>query len=103
MDKIGYLDDAYNYAKSAAGLGVVKVVRYEDPPTLAKLFSVESASNLAGGRASADGKVTVNGVNIDVRDLSELIVPRPLYLWARELTVGRVKRSSYVIGIMGLW
>ena len=82
VDKIGYQEDAYGYAKTKAGLGEVKVVRYLPPSRLQQLLGADSILNLSGGKAqSPPSGVTIDGVSVDLRRLAELIAPRPMYLW----------------------
>jgi protease-4 len=84
IDKIGYPEDAYDYAKTAAGLTSAKVVRYEPPPLIERWLDSDALSNITR-RASApapSNTVNINGVNIDVRQLTGLLAPRPMYLWS---------------------
>jgi ClpP class serine protease len=82
IDKIGYSEDAYDYAKSAAGLSAAKVVRYEPAPLLQRLLGGDSSlSGVSGPTAQSSPGITVNGVSVDLRRLSDLIAPRPMYLW----------------------
>jgi protease IV len=82
IDKIGYSEDAYDYAKTAAGLTAAKVVRYQPAPMLQRLLGGDSLSNVSGAKAqSSPTGITVNGVSVDLRQLGDLIAPRPMYLW----------------------
>ena len=82
VDTIGYLGDAIAHAKQAAGLSNPHVFRYSSPPTLLDLFGANSSVP----PRSANGGVTVNGININVdrKLLDELAAPRVLYLWRGE-------------------
>jgi protease-4 len=82
IDKIGYPEDAYDYAKSAAGLSAAKVVRYESSPLLQRLLGADSLSSVTGAKTESGATpITVNGVGVDIRHLSDFLTPRPMYLW----------------------
>ena len=84
IDKIGYPEDAYDYAASAANAKGAKVVRYTPAPLIQRLLDSDALSNVTPQEtAPAPSKtVNVNGVNIDVRQLTGLLAPRPMYLWS---------------------
>jgi len=65
IDKIGYLDDAIELAKSLAGIDEAKVVQYRKPFSLTDFLSYRK-SNL---------------LKIDRSTLDELGTPQILYLW----------------------
>jgi protease IV len=87
VDQIGYADDAYNYAKGIAKLDDMRVVRYKPPSQLAQMLSDDdSISNLIGRKAigllTGDTKASAAGAQeIDATKLSDLLAPRPMYLW----------------------
>ena len=81
IDKIGYHEEAYAYAKTAANSPDAKVVRYQPPSTLEKLLGADSQSTVPAMGAHSGSNVTINGVNLDVRQLAGLLAPRPMYLW----------------------
>jgi protease-4 len=81
IDKIGYHEEAYAYAKSAANSPGARVVRYSPPSALERLLSTDSLSQIPAGKATSGSNVTINGVNIDIRQLADLLAPRPMYLW----------------------
>jgi protease IV len=82
IDRIGYNEDAYDYIRTAAGVSDAKIVRYEPPSLIEQALGTESLFNLARGKAQApSGGITVNGVSVDLRQLGDLIAPRPMYLW----------------------
>jgi protease-4 len=81
VDETGYLKDAYEHA--GAKLSRMKVVKYEDAPTLLSLLGAKG--NLpAIEKGSSD--VTINGVNVnlDMTKLQEMMTPRMMYLWRGE-------------------
>ncbi len=78
VDTIGYPADAYAYAAQKAGLTRMHVVKFEEPPTFAQLFS-SSESKFSPAKAS--GGVQINGVQVDAGKLEELLKPQLLYLW----------------------
>jgi len=87
VDKIGYATDAYAYAANKAGLTKPHVVRYTRLPTLFEAFGATSNVAPPSAESAANGgKVTVNGVNVNVdRNLiQELATPRMMYLWRGE-------------------
>jgi len=65
IDKIGYLDEAIETAKSLAGVDEVQVVEYRKPFSLASLLDARSR----------------NVLKIDKMTLYELSAPQLLYLW----------------------
>ncbi len=65
IDKIGYLDDAIALAKSLAGIGKARVVRYRKPFSLTDILSYRKASL----------------PQFDRTTLYELGTPEVLYLW----------------------
>lgn len=75
IDQVGYAEDAYAHAASAAGLTNQHVVRYQDPPSL--LDVMMSKTNVGGAKAQASA---VN-VNVDLKQIQEMTTPRMLYLW----------------------
>ena len=82
IDQLGYDTDAYDKAAKLANLSYKHVVKYSKPQTLMDLFGgLEGKSNLSA--KSANGGVTINGVNvnIDAALLDELSRPRLMYLW----------------------
>jgi protease-4 len=82
IDAIGYNEDAYDYAKKAANISDAKVVRYEPAPYLQRLLGADSLSNITGGQTQNQARTfTVNGVSFDVTNLTDLLAPRPMYLW----------------------
>ena len=80
IDDIGYADDAYTYVATQAGLSNKTVIKYQNPPTLLDILN--SKSNLPAPGASSN--VTINGVNVDAKGISELMTPRLMYLWRGE-------------------
>ncbi len=82
VDKIGYQEDAYEYARTKAGVSAVKVVCYLPPTELQKILGGDSILHLPGNKAqSPPSGITINGVSVDLRQLANLIAPRPMYLW----------------------
>ena len=77
IDQIGYAEDAYAHAATAASLSNPLVTRYQNPPTLMDML-MSGKSNVGGGSASAAGGVSIH---VDAKLLDELTTPRPLYLW----------------------
>jgi protease-4 len=75
IDQVGYADDAYAHAASAAGLTNHHVVRFQDPPSL---FDVLASRSSIGGARGQTGAVNVQ---IDLKAIQELTMPRMLYLW----------------------
>jgi hypothetical protein len=82
IDKIGYMDDAYAYVRTALGLASDggRIVRYDESPSLEKLLASAATSSPLPG-PSASHNVNLNGITIDVRQLSQLLSPQPLFLW----------------------
>jgi protease-4 len=79
IDKIGYNEDAYDYAKTAANAAGARVVRYQPPSALERILdssSSSSSANMPGHKV-----VNIDGVNIDLARLGDLIAPRPMFLW----------------------
>ena len=86
IDKIGYLQDAYDYAATQAKLNKRTIVKYHDPPNFLDAL-MSGKSNIGGGRAaggSAGQSVQINGININAGDIRELMTPRLMYLWQGE-------------------
>ena len=83
VDQIGYADEAYDYAEKTLNLSDMRVVRYKPPSQLAQLLADDdSLSNLVGREAASllgGGKASTP--NIDPTKLSDLLAPRPMYLW----------------------
>jgi protease-4 len=78
IDQVGYRQDAYAYAATKAGLSKPSVVKYEDQPSFMELLTARSTLPAPG--AAAQG-VTMNGINLDARGISDLMTPRMMYLW----------------------
>jgi protease-4 len=76
VDKIGYEDNAIDWAIGTAGLKDPTVVRYVPEPYLAKLLSGAKSSV-----PSPNTSFTINGINIDEKSIVDLLSPRPMYLW----------------------
>jgi protease-4 len=78
IDKIGYPNEAWDKAAQLAGLTNKEVVRYE-PQT--SFLSALGDSKFGG--APAQSSVQINGINVNVdrNAISELLTPRPMYLW----------------------
>ena len=73
VDRIGYLDEAIEMARDAAGIKLARVVRYVRPGTYKdNIYSQSPVS----------GPATVNLVNFDLRSWVQPGVPRFMYLWA---------------------
>ncbi len=81
IDAIGYADDAYAHAKTAAGLSNPTYIRYQR--RMSFLDSLAASSNVAPGRASGGGGVNVN-LKLDPQAIEELNTPRLMYLWRGE-------------------
>ena len=83
IDDIKYPNEAYDIAAQRAGLKKKMVVKYHDPEKLFDIFN--SKSNVqqpaASGSAAGAGNVTINGINVNARDLHDLLTPRMMYLW----------------------
>jgi hypothetical protein len=80
IDKIGYPDEAYDYAAHLAGLSSRSIVRYAPNPSLLQLLTARS--NVPAGQAKgASNAVTINGVSVDARTAEDLLCARPLLLW----------------------
>jgi protease-4 len=82
VDTLGYLDDAYAYAATSAGLKKMQVVRYHNPPSFLEAFA-SGKSNVGSLSASTGGSGGVN-VQLDPQKLQELMTPRMMYLWRGE-------------------
>jgi protease-4 len=80
VDDIGYLQDAYKHAATQAGVSNPTVVRYQDPPSLLGAL-MSGKSNVGAAQGAAAGSVQINGINVNARDLHELMTPRLMYLW----------------------
>ena len=86
IDKVGYLQDAYDYAAAQAKLNKRTIVKYHDPPSFFDALT-SGKSNIGGAasRAGAGGSsVQINGININAGDIRELMTPRLMYLWMGE-------------------
>ena len=81
VDKIGYHEEAYEYAKTAASASGARVVRYEPPLSLMHLITSQSIIPIPGAHAKSGQSITIDGVNVDIHDLADLLAPRPMYLW----------------------
>jgi protease-4 len=79
VDQIGYLRDAYEYAAKKAGLTHPMVVQYQDRSSL--LEALTGRSRIGGANASSAKSVNINGINVNVDDLRELLTPRLMYQW----------------------
>ncbi len=73
VDRIGYLDDVIELAKTETGLREASVVLYVRPGTYKDNIYSRMPSNTTQ---------TVNIVNVDLRSLVQAGVPRFMYLWA---------------------
>jgi protease-4 len=76
IDKIGYPDEAYDYAAHLAGLTSRSVVRYAPNPNLLQMLTARS--NLPAAQTNA---VTIDGVSVDAKTAQDLLSARPLLLW----------------------
>ncbi len=78
IDQIGYPREAWDKAAALAGLTNKEVVRYE--PTTSWLSALGDTKFTGGTPQSS---VQINGININVdrNTISELLTPRPMYLW----------------------
>jgi len=80
IDKIGYPNDAYDYAAQLAGVTNKSVVKYTPNPSLLQLLT--ASSNLPARQAnSTSGSISIDGFAIDARAAAELLTSRPLLLW----------------------
>jgi protease-4 len=80
IDKIGYPEEAYDYAAHLAGLTSRSVVRYAPNVNLLQMLTAQS--NLGGGQTKgALNAVTIDGVSMDRRTAEDLLSARPLLLW----------------------
>jgi protease-4 len=86
VDKVGYINDAYDHAATQAKLNNRTIVKYHDPPSFmdALLSGKASVSTGARGGGAPGQTIQVNGVNINAGDLHELMTPRLMYLWRGE-------------------
>jgi len=80
IDKIGYPNEAYDYAAHLAGLTTRSIVRYAPNPNLLQLLTAQSNLPTAQTKASANA-MTIDGVSVDARTAQELLCARPLLLW----------------------
>ena len=80
VDKVGYLQDAFDHAASQAKLNNRTIVKYHDPPSFMDAL-MSGKSRLSTGGAGVGQSVQINGVNIDAGDLHDLMTPRLMYLW----------------------
>ena len=78
IDQEGYLDDAYRWVASAAGLNKPSVIRYQRKLGLLDLMSARSPVPGMESRG-----VDVN-LKLDADVLHELTAPRLMYLWRGE-------------------
>jgi protease-4 len=78
IDKIGYPQEAWDKAAQLAGVSNKQVVKYEPQTSWLSAFGESKF-----GGASPQSSVQINGinVNIDRNAISELLTPRPMYLW----------------------
>jgi protease-4 len=82
IDEKGYLQDACEYAANKANLTNPTVVRFrQQQGLLDALFDDQSKLDGPSSSSSADGSVTINGVNVSAADLRDLLTPRMMYLW----------------------
>jgi len=84
VDKIGYLEDAWNLAAALAKLQKPRIVKYQEQVNIFDmLFDGDNSNFLPGHSQSRGGTMTVNGVNInlDAHTIQDLRTPRPMYLW----------------------
>jgi protease-4 len=85
VDKIGYINDAYDHAAQQAKLNNRTIVKYQDPPTFMDALLSGKANVSTGGASGGPGQsIQINGVNINAGDLRELMTPRLMYLWRGE-------------------
>lgn len=76
IDRIGYMDDAIDFAKEAAGIKEARIITYSQPRAYKNnIYSM--AESLGDGAAPQ-----VNLINIDGSLLSERLGMRFMYLWA---------------------
>lgn len=82
IDQEGYLEDAWKYAASTAGLSKPSVVRYQVPPTFIQQLLARGGLPAPLGQSSGGNGTTVNvNVNLDPALLEQFAAPRPLYMW----------------------
>ena len=86
IDKVGYLQDAYDHAATQAKLNRRTIVKYHDPPTFfdALMSGKSSLGGATGGAGGAGQMINVNGIQVNAGDLRELMTPRLMYLWRGE-------------------
>ena len=85
IDKIGYIQDAYDHAATQAKLSNRTIVKYHDPPSFMDALLSGKANVSAGAAGAAGGQnIQINGVNINAGDLHDLMTPRLMYLWRGE-------------------
>jgi protease-4 len=86
IDKVGYLQDAYDHAATQAKLNRRTIVKYHDPPTffdslMSGKSNIGGATGATGGAGGAGQTINVNGIQVNAGDLRELMTPRLMYLW----------------------
>jgi ClpP class serine protease len=81
IDAIGYQNDAYNYAAQAAGLSRKMVVRYRTPETIFDALTSSRPPVAPPSASGGGGSVVINGINVNMKELHELLTPRMMYLW----------------------
>jgi protease-4 len=84
VDKVGYINDAYDHAATQAKLSNRTIVKYHDPPSFMDALLSGKANTAGAGSAAAGQTIQINGVNINAGDLHELMTPRLMYLWRGE-------------------
>jgi protease-4 len=77
IDKIGYESDAITYAANMAGLKDPTVFRYVPEPYITRLLT--GSKLLVPGPQSTS--ININGINVDEKAITDLLSPRPMYLW----------------------
>lgn len=80
IDDIKYPHEAYDIAAQKAGLKKKMVVKYHEPETIFDIFNSQTNAPKPNS-AKANGSVTINGINVNARDLHDLLTPRMMYLW----------------------
>jgi protease-4 len=81
IDQEGYLEDAWKYAATAAGLSKPTVVRYQVPPTLFQQLLARGGVPSPLAQQSGNGTTINVNLNLDPSLLEQFTAPRPLYLW----------------------
>jgi protease-4 len=76
IDQIGYEDDAYAHAANLAKLTNMTVFRYQSN-SLWKMLGMQSGI----APPAAQSKVTIDGISVDARTITDLLSPRPMFLW----------------------